>query len=151
MRRSPSTLPGRPASSLICADAGITLIEVLISLLLLSTGIFALMSLQSSSWTLAGRSDYLGRAGGILQRQLQAAEAKIMNPAATLPAGTQTRETVYASGQVAPQAGDAGFSVETTTADAGGGTTIVRVRVSWPGNTAGISESLIAGRQESFR
>lgn len=124
---------------------------MLISLFLLSTGLFALISLQSSSWTLAGRSDYLGRAGGILQRHLQAAEASILNPGAGAAPRTEIRESVYASGQTTPQVGDARFTVETTTTDLGNGSTRVAVRVSWPGNPSGISESLIAGRQESFR
>ncbi len=150
MRRLRSILPGRQVFSSKCAETGVTLVEVLIALFLLSTGIFALISVQSSSWTLAGRSDMLGRAGGLLQRHLQAAEARILNPAADAAPGTETRK-VYASGQATLFPGDAAFTVETTTTDLGKGTTSIKVRVSWPGNPTGISETLIAGRQESFR
>ena len=151
MLRSPSILPGERVSSSVCNKRGMTLIEVMIALLLLSAGVFALMSIQASSWRLAGRSDYLGRAAGILQRQLHATEARLMNPAAGVIPGTENQEPVYASGQNAPQAGDAAFRVETTITDLGGGTSRVMVRVSWPGNPGGISESLIASRQEYFR
>lgn len=128
-----------------------TLIEVMIALLLLSVGAFALMSIQPSSWRLAGRADFLSRAAGILQRQLQATEVGLMNPAAGLVPGTVIQNPVYASGQTAPQSGDAAFRVETTITDLGGGTLKVMVRVTWPANPTGISESLIASRQEFFR
>ncbi len=150
MRRLRSILPGRRVFSSTCAERGITLVEVLIAFFLLSTGIFALITVQSSSWTLAGRSDMLGRAGGILQRHLQAAEARILNPETGAPSGTETRE-VFASGQASLHPGDAVFTVVTTTTDLGKGLSSIKVRVFWPGNPAGISETLIAGRQESFR
>ncbi len=127
-----------------------TLIEVMVALLLFSIGVFGLMSQQASSWRMAGRSDYLGRAAGILQRKLQSAEAHLMNPAAGVVPGTENQD-VYVSGQNEPQAGDAAFRVETTITDLGGGTSRVRVRVTWPANPTGISESLIASRQENFR
>ena len=151
MRRSLLISPARPALSLTCTERGMTLIEVLISLFLLSVGLFGLISLQSSSWSLAGKSDALGRASGILQKHLQNAEAAIMNPAAGSPPGIEIQEPVYASGQRTQQDGDAGFRVETTTADLGGGISRVTVKVTWPGNPDGISQTLIAGRQESYR
>ncbi len=128
-----------------------TLVEVLISLFLLSVGLFGLISLQSSSWNLAGKADVMGRAAGILQNQLQAAEAAIMNPAAGSASGIQIQDPVYVSGQKTQPAGDAGFRVETVIADLGGGIARVTVKVTWPGNPDGISESVIAGSQESYR
>jgi Tfp pilus assembly protein PilV len=128
-----------------------TLAEVLIALLLLSVGLFGLLSLQSSSWNLAGKSDALGRAAGILQKHLHTAEAAIMNPAANSTPGVEILEPVYAGGQSTPQPGDAAFRVETTISGLGGGMSRATVKVTWPGNPDGISESLIAGRQEGFR
>ena len=143
---------------LISNKKGISLIEVSIALFLLSLGVLGLISLQPSAWRLSGKSDYLGRASGILLAQLQAAEAKIMNPNISLPAGTSTATaTVYAGGQSTAKTGDVAFTVTTTTEDpgvVGMGSNIwrVTVQVTWPGSTAqGIKESLTVARQESFR
>jgi len=126
------------------------LIEVSIALFLLSIGILALVSLQPSAWRLAGRSDYLGRASGLLQTQLFDREAFIMNPNNNISAGTATA-TVYPSRQSTAQLGDIPFTVQTTTTSLGGNSWRVTVTVTWPGNVTGISESLIVARQEYFR
>ena len=125
------------------------MIEVCIALFLLGIGIFALISLQPSAWRLSGRSDYLGRASGILLSQLQATEAQIMNPNVAIPAGSSS--TVYASGQGTAKQGDMAFTVNRTITDLGGNTWRITVRVSWPGNAVGIAESLNVTRQEYFR
>ena len=127
---------------------GITLIEVCIALVLLSVGVLSLISLQPSAWRLSGKSDYLGRASGILASQLQAMEAKIINPNNTMP--TTGSSTVYASGQGSAQPGDVAFTVNTTITDLGSNTSRVNVRVTWPGNGTGIKESMIVVRQQSF-
>ncbi len=126
------------------------MIEVCIALVLLSVGVLALISLQSVAWRLSGKSDYLGRASGILVAQLQATEAKIMNPNIAVTTGTAT-STVYPGGQSTPMQGDAAFTVQTTTTALGGNTWRVAVNVTWPGNAAGIRESLNVTRQEYFR
>ena len=133
------------------------MIEVCIALFLLGIGIFALISLQPPAWRLSGKSDYLGRASGILGAQLQATEAQIINPNISLPAGTHTTtSTVYPGGQATVQTGDVPFTVETTTYDPsvvglGGNLWRVTVRVTWTGGTAlGIRESLMVARQQSF-
>ncbi len=129
---------------------GIGLVEACIALFLLGIGIFALISLQPSAWRLSGRSDYLGRASGILLAQLQAVEAQIMNPNIAIPASGSS--TVYASGQSTAKQGDVAFTVNRTiTALAGGNAWRITIQVSWPGNVAGIQESLNVTRQEYFR
>lgn len=136
--------------SIVSNKKGISLVEVCIALFLLGIGIFALISLQPSAWRLSGKSDYLGRASGILLSQLQATEAQIMNPNIAIPASLSS--TVYASGQGTAKQGDVAFTVNRTiTALAGGNTWRVTVRVSWPGNATGITESLNVTRQEYFR
>lgn len=144
---------------LISNKKGISLVEVSIALFLLSLGVLSLISLQPSAWRLSGKSDYLGRASGILLAELQTTEAKIMNPSISLPPGTTTTSsrTVYPGGQSTAKVGDVPFTVTTTTEDpsvVGLGSNIwrVTVQVTWPGGTAqGIRESLTVARQESFR
>ncbi len=129
---------------------GITLVEVVVAEMILLVGVLGLLSLIPSAWRLSGQSDYLGRATGILQRQLQAAEVQIMNPVMGVNSGTVT-EDVFSSGQGASQDGDLPFTVQTTRTALGGNTWRVSVRVGWPNNPTGISESLIVSRQEYFR
>jgi Tfp pilus assembly protein PilV len=133
---------------------GISLVEALIAVFLLSVGVLSLLTLQPSSWMLSGKSDYLTRAAGLLQRQLQASEAYIMNPGTAVSSGTITVTDVAASGEATPQLGDAAFTVTTTTAaapDVGANAWRVSVTVSWPRRPSGISAALIVAKQEYFR
>jgi len=136
--------------NIVSNKKGISLVEVCIAVFLLGFGIFALISLQPSAWRLSGKSDYLGRASGVLLSQLQATEAQIMNPNLAIPASGSS--TVYASGQSTGKQGDVAFTVNrTVTALAGGNTWRITIQVTWPGNATGIKESLNVTRQEYFR
>jgi hypothetical protein len=132
-------------SHLLSTKKGMGLIEVLIALFLISFGVLSLLSLQPSAWRLSGRADYLGRAGGILHGQLESREMLLMNPTLANPCVpinplVQT-VAVHASGLGAAQPGDASFTVGTTILDNLNGTWLLTVRVTWPGNAAGLSES----------
>ena len=134
---------------------GITMMEVVISVAVLSVGILSLITLLPSSMRLAGRSDYLGRASGILANQLQVQEAMILNPNVTVTAGGPTTTTVYPSeqGTGVKRQGDLPFTVNTTltSLDAGAGNVwLVTVNVTWQGNTTGITESVRVIRQQVF-
>jgi hypothetical protein len=72
-----------------------------------------------------------------------------MNPNIAIPAGGSS--TVYASGQDTKKQGDVAFTVNRTITDLGGNTWRITVKVSWPGNAVGITESLNVTRQEYFR
>ncbi len=132
-----------------------TLIEVLVALFLTSFGILGLISMQPPAWNLSAKSDFLGRAGGILHKELQANEALIINPCNPNPcSGTNplvTVKNVYASGMNGAQAGDMAYTVRTSLRDIGSNTWVVVVAVTWRGNNTGISESLVVTRQENFR
>jgi prepilin-type N-terminal cleavage/methylation domain-containing protein len=132
-----------------CSNKGFTMVEVLIAMFIVAVGIIALMSMQPLSWQISGKSDLLGRAAGMLEQELESMELTIMNPNNAIPAsGTKT---VYASGMGAAEPiGDVPYTVQTTIVNAGSAWTVT-VKVTWPGNTRGISESLIVSRQESFR
>lgn len=143
-------------SNSIYSKKGMGLIEVLIALFLTSVGILALLSLQPSAWNLSGRSDRLGRAGGILHKELEANEMLLMNPNYPNPCSAANpliaTKNVNTSGQSAAQPGDATFGVQTIIQDNLNNTWSVRVRVTWPGGTStGISETRIVTRQEPFR
>ena len=146
-----------------CNNRGITIVEVLITLFLTTVGILALLSMQPTAWNAAARSDFMGRAAGILQSELERNELWIMNPnnvfatacdasGRNLFVGTCAR-TSNASSQSTVQAGDVPFTLNTTINPLAGTTNAwsVRVQVTWPGNTRGVSETVIASRQEYFR
>jgi hypothetical protein len=134
---------------------GMSLIEVLIALFLTSFGILGLISMQPRAWNLSAKSDFLGRAGGILQKELQRNEGLIINPCNPNPCSVSnpliTAKNAFASGLSVAQAGDMGYTVQTTLTDNGNNTWTIVVRVTWPGNNTGISESMVVTRQENFR
>jgi len=138
----------------ICkTNKGITLVESIISILLLSTAVVAIMTLQPTSWKTSMRSDYRGRAVMVMHKELMIQEAWIMNPCNAVTVGTVSK-TVYTSYQGTPLGGDATFAVRTTTGLVTGTTNTWRVsiNVSWPPlNATGITDNLIVTRQEPFR
>jgi len=132
-----------------------SLIEVLLAIFLTSFGILGLISIQTRAWNLSAKSDSLGRAGGILHKELQRSEALIINPCNPNPCSASnplvTVKNVFASGMGAAQSGDMAYTVQTTLKDNGDNTWMVVVTVTWPANNTGISESLVVTRQENFR
>ena len=140
--------------SSVCSKKGISMIEVLISIVLISFGVLSLLTLLPSGWRLAGTSDMLGRAAGILQAELERNEVWIMNEKnqVTPTEGTPAPRHVYSSGMDTSQPGDMEYLVTTQIQDLGGGSGPwrVRVRVTWPGNTTGVAESVIVTRQMFF-
>ena len=136
-----------------CNNRGITIVEVLITLFLTTVGIMALLSMQPTAWNTAGRSDFMGRAAGILQSELERNEILIMNPNNAVSTGVLPNHSQYASSQTTKQSGDVSYTVATTVTPLAGVTNAwsVRVQVTWPGNTRGVSETMIVSRQEYFR
>ena len=127
------------------------MVEVLISMVLLSFGVLSLLTLLPSGWRMAGTSDLLGRAAGLLQAELERNEVWIMNERnqVTPTPSPSSPQPFYSSG---PPPGDVQYLVTTEIQNLGGGSGPwrVRVRVTWPGNTTGISESVIVTRQLFF-
>jgi hypothetical protein len=138
--------------SSICNKKGISMIEVLISVVLLTVGILSLLTLLPAGWRLSGTSDYLGRAAAILQAEMERNEILIMNENNTVtatPTGYPIKTTVYGSGKTSPQPGDIRYEVQTERVNLGASWR-VRVRVNWAGNATGIAESLIVTPQKYF-
>lgn len=147
-------------SRLPCYNRGFTLVEVVIAMFLTVVAVLGIFALVSPAWRTAARSDYLGRASGILYQTLMTQEARIMNPCCGITDAEVDAEVttgpnpVFASGGTTAQPGDAQFNVTTTIRciSTVPDTWRVTVQVSWPPlNTTGISESLVVTRQEGFR
>jgi Tfp pilus assembly protein PilV len=133
---------------LTCNNRGFTLVEVIIAILITVVAVLAILGLISPGWKTAARSDYMGRASGILYETLMAREASILNPCCIVVEGATGPTTVFASGQTTAQPGDVPFNVTTTITSTGTNVWSVNVRVAWTGHS-GISETLT--RQEGFR
>ena len=131
-------------------NRGASLVEVSIALFLTTIGVLAVMSLQPTAWKTAARSDYLGRAAGVMQKEMEMREVFIMNAANTVTAGTFTN-TYLVSGQANAQPGDASFTVTTTIAVVATNVWQVTVGVSWTGHPTPITESIVVTRQQRFQ
>ena len=128
---------------------GISLVEVMIAMFLTMIAVISILPMQDMSLKTASRSDYLGRAAGIMQAELEARENQIM--IGTVPASTIT-QPITVSG-VNGAAGDATFIVVTTTSTnpLAANSWLVNVRVTWTGGPAnGVYSSIIVTRQSSF-
>ena len=137
-------------SSSLCNKKGITLIESVIAIMLVSIGLIGLMSMQPSAWQTTARTDYMGRGAMTLNRELTRQELRIMNPCNAVATGTQTR-TINTSDQ-GTQVGDINFTVSTTITSIATNVWRVTVQVSWPPlNPTGLVESIVVTRQEPFR
>ena len=137
---------------LLTDKKGLTLIETVVAMFLVSISIMSLLSLQSTSWKMVRQSDYLGRAAGILTQEMERAQAIIMNPCQAVPASDASPQPVLTSGESSKQAGDATFMVQTTidtlTANR---VWRVTVRVTWPPvNNKGITENIVVTRQDRY-
>ena len=129
---------------------GITLIEGLIAILITSVGLMALLSMQSPAWRLSGKSDYMGRGAGILNKELSRQELFVMNPCNPVTVGT-TVTSVNASGESVAQAGDATFTVTTGISAPASNQWRIAVTLTWPNSTFTLSDSVDVTRQEPFR
>ena len=151
--------------SLFNNKRGFTLVEGLIAIFLVSVSMMALLSTLSPAWRLSSKSDYLGRAAGIMYRELDAWELYIMNPCNGMAAQTTnwdsfkplgTASWTVNSSLLAAQHGDAAYTVTTVITDISpvipGTVWQVRVTVTWPPlNSAGVTETVIVTQQEPFK
>lgn len=137
-------------------NKGITIIEAMIAAFLTAVAVISLMPMQSTSLRAGFRADYLGRAAGIMQAELEAREYFIMNQdniVTVTGATTPIVQNIKASGSAGVVQGDATFQVFTLINPVPATTNawIVNVRVTWTGGSAnGIRSSIIATRQYNF-
>jgi len=130
---------------------GLSIVECLIAVLLTTTAIISLMTMQSLALQGAGKSDYLGRANGILQRELELREIQIMH-------GTPVASVVTCAdkdGNSINSCSDAGkmFTITYTMTPpiAPATTWLINVKLTWPGSSVnGIKSSMIVSRQNAF-
>ena len=128
------------------------MIEVMIAMFITAIAVTAVFSMMPLSWQTAGKSDYLGRAAGILQMELELREAQIMLN--NIPALGATIRTVQVSDPFVASAGirgDVNITIRTTISRGIGNSWLVVVNVSWPGNAQGLTNSVIVTPQMFFQ
>ena len=125
-----------------------TILECVVALLITSTALLSLMFMQPLAWKGASKSDYLGRAEAILQRELESDEGAIRW--GTPPtSNTAVITCADASGNtVACTSNTKVFNITyTPTIPAGTiATYLINVRVIWTGSANGITNSMIVSR-----
>jgi Tfp pilus assembly protein PilV len=134
----------------ISNNKGFTLVEAMIAVFLTVIAAVAILSMQPTSWRAAAKADYMGRAAGVMQSELELRENQIM--LGTIPA-SPINQTIQVGGS-GTNAGDATFNVTTTTTNPGANRWLVNVLVTWPGNCGGgtcnVTSSMLVTRQAGF-
>lgn len=123
--------------------------EAMIAFFLTTIAVVSVLSMQPTAWRAAGKADYLGRAAGVMQSELELRENQIMLGNIPTPPPNQT---VTASGGT--NAGDATFNLTTTITNPSTNSYLVKVNVAWKGNCAGgtcnIASSMLVTPQSGF-
>lgn len=132
-------------------NKGISLVESMIAVCLTAIAVMGLMPMQDMALRTASRSDYMGRAAGIMQTELELQEAFIMNAHNVVTLGALPTKALQVSDEAGVE-GDATFTVDTTVSQnpTSAISWIVNVWVTWPGNATGVRSSLIVTRQSAF-
>ncbi len=129
---------------------GFTLIEVLIALVLIMTGILGVLSVFPSGWQTNVRAERIGRAAQIMSGEMATLQLTIMNSCNAVPTSSYS-PTVYSSGRTTAQPGDASFMVTRTVQTAGANAWLVTVQVTWTGNPTGIQDSSLVVRDDNYK
>lgn len=120
-------------------NKGITLVESLVAVMLTSIAIIGLLTMQPLGWQSAGKADSIAHATEIMQTKLETIECSIMS--GTIPADdVNTSVTV----------GNQTFTINSTISVRDTISWLVRVRVTWQGNTTGVSSSMIVCHQSAY-
>jgi hypothetical protein len=133
---------------------GITFMECIIALLLTAIAVVSLMSMQSLAWRGAGKSDYLGRAVGIMQRELETYENNFMvgTTASTLCACNGITPCTC-NGTVPPWTStykitvdNISFTINASAQAPVNSAWLINVQVTWPGSVNGIKSSMLVSQ-----
>lgn len=133
-------------------EKGLTILECILAVFLTTVTLISLISMQSLSWTSAGKSDYLGRAQGLLQAELETREIEIMT--GTTAALTEVKSCRSKEGKIMT-CGATGvtFTLSTSVTDNSANVTntyLLRTGIKWPGSKNGINSSMLVTRQVQF-
>lgn len=127
---------------MILNDKGITMVESLVAVMLTAIAVVGLMTMQPMAWQSAGKADSMTRATEIMNRELEAVEYRIMSGAFSALSDLEKNAS--------EMVGHETFIVKTSVTEPTTNNWLVRVGVTWTGNTIGVKSSLIVTRQSGF-
>lgn len=135
------------------SEKGITLVEAIVAMFLSFVAVASILSMQSSSMNTMVRSDYLSRAAGVLQEEMENRENQVMSQ--TLPSPPYVRivslPPLPYSGANTPTGLYTFNVVSTITPIALSNRVLINVRVTWQGSFLNsITSSVTASRQNGF-
>ena len=138
---------------------GFSLVEALIAVLITAVAAGSIIAMQSLSWKAGSKSDYLGRAAGLLETELELRQDQISRPGADMSAQNSYNQDFWPLGvaQTKPVVhvlnplndptqtvtGDMTFTVTTKVTSLGSKQYLINVQVTWTGSTNGIKSSVI--------
>jgi hypothetical protein len=128
--------------------------ECIIALLLTAIAVVSLMSMQSLAWRGAGKSDYLGRAEGIMQRELETYENNFMVGTTASTSCNCNGITPCTCSQTVPPwtstyiitLDNIPFTVNVSANAPVNSKWLVNVKVTWPGSVNGIKSSILVSQ-----
>jgi len=137
--------------SKILNNKGISIIEAVMAALLTAVAVISLLPMQDTSLRTGFRADYLGRAVGIMQYELEQCENQLMSSGIATATACPPNKVITMSDPIngtSVASGDATFTVVTTVTNPAVNQWIVNVRVTWTrGPANGISSSVFVTRQ----
>lgn len=121
------------------------MVEVIVAMFITMVAVISLLSMIPMSWQTVSKSDYLGRATGLLQDELEWRQYQTMR-------GVDPTTLENPDPGKIVTLGDIPFTVITTTSkdNLHPNTWLVNVKITWRGNDNGITSSMIMTRQSGF-
>jgi Tfp pilus assembly protein PilV len=136
----------------IFSNKGISIVEALVAALLTACAVISLLPMQDTSIRTGFRADYLGRAVGIMQCELEHREHQLMYTG--IAPASPFNQIITVSDPIngtSVATGDATFNVVTITTNPVANQWVVNVTVTWAGGPAnGITSSILVTRQSKF-
>jgi len=133
-------------------NKGLTILECILAVFLTTVTIISLVSMQSLSWTHAGKADYLGRAQGLMQTELETREIEIMTGKTT--SLNNVKSCISKDGKPMSCTGTGvTFTINTSILDNSANipnTRMLMTDVKWPGSKNGIKNSMIVAPHSQF-
>jgi Tfp pilus assembly protein PilV len=130
---------------MLCNKKGFGMVEVLIAMFITMISALSLLSMIPMAWSTSGKSDYFGRATGLMQDELEWRQYQTER-------GIDPTTLEYPAGGKVISVGNVPFTVKTITTPvpSRANTWLVNVNVIWTGNNLGVTSSMMVTRQMGF-
>jgi Tfp pilus assembly protein PilV len=131
----------------ISNNKGITLVEVMIAFFLTTVAIVSIMPMFTLAMNSTVKSDYKGRAIGILQKELEFREMQVMQGDVPSESPKNFDDKIVQVSGLTSKEGDATFTIKTKMSKIDDCSWLINVQVTWSGNNNGVKNSMVASIQ----